>query len=102
MRLTFGRAPHTAASPFVALYIRGNRHCRNHEPVIVPRAGYDCRALRFRTPGVRFFEVDHPATRHDKRARLARLDQIGASVADVAEPAPEVRRGRLLVRAVIP
>jgi len=33
-------------------------------------AGYDDRALRFRTPGVTFFEVDHPDTQGDKHARL--------------------------------
>jgi methyltransferase (TIGR00027 family) len=36
-------------------------------------AGYDDRALRFRTGGVRFFELDHPATQGDKAARLAAL-----------------------------
>ncbi len=30
--------------------------------VVILGAGYDDRALRFRTPGVRFFEVDHPGT----------------------------------------
>jgi methyltransferase (TIGR00027 family) len=38
--------------------------------VVVLGAGYDDRALRFRTPGSRFFEVDHPATQRDKRLRL--------------------------------
>lgn len=42
--------------------------------IVILGAGYDGRALRFRTPGVRFFEVDHPATQADKRARLARID----------------------------
>ncbi len=58
--------------------------------IVILGAGYDARALRFRTPGVRFFEVDHPATQADKRARL---DQVGASVdgitfvaADFTEP----------------
>lgn len=41
--------------------------------VVVVAAGYDGRALRFRQPGVRFFEVDHPATQADKRTRLRRL-----------------------------
>jgi len=41
--------------------------------VVVLGAGYDDRALRFRTPGVRFFEVDHPDTQADKRHRLERL-----------------------------
>jgi methyltransferase (TIGR00027 family) len=39
--------------------------------VVILGAGYDGRALRFRAPGVRFFEVDHPATQRDKRERLA-------------------------------
>lgn len=58
--------------------------------IVILGAGYDARALRFRTPGVRFFEVDHPATQRDKRARL---DEIGASTdgitfaaADFTEP----------------
>ena len=48
--------------------------------VVIVGAGYDGRALRFRTPGVRFFEVDHPATQMDKRQRLeglgVRLDHV--------------------------
>ena len=36
-------------------------------------AGYDDRALRFRTAGVRFFELDHPGTQADKGRRLAGL-----------------------------
>src|SRR3954469_645003 len=35
--------------------------------VVIVAAGYDCRALRFRTPGVQFIELDHPATQADKR-----------------------------------
>jgi methyltransferase (TIGR00027 family) len=38
--------------------------------VVICGAGLDDRALRFRTPGVRFFEVDHPVTQADKAARL--------------------------------
>jgi len=41
--------------------------------VVILGAGYDDRALRFRSPGVRFFEVDHPATQRDKRRRLRRI-----------------------------
>jgi len=29
--------------------------------VVIVAAGYDCRALRFRTSGVRFIELDHPS-----------------------------------------
>jgi methyltransferase (TIGR00027 family) len=38
--------------------------------VVICGAGYDDRALRFRSPGVTFFELDHPATQADKRRRL--------------------------------
>jgi methyltransferase (TIGR00027 family) len=41
--------------------------------IVVGAAGYDGRALRYAKPGVRWFEVDHPATQRDKRDRLARL-----------------------------
>ncbi|HEY2795269.1 MAG TPA: SAM-dependent methyltransferase [Micromonosporaceae bacterium] len=43
---------------------------RGVRQVVVCGAGYDDRALRFRTPGVRFFELDQPSTQADKRARL--------------------------------
>lgn len=49
--------------------------------VVIVAAGYDCRALRFRTSGARFIELDHPATQADKR-RI--LDDMRADVADVA------------------
>jgi methyltransferase (TIGR00027 family) len=38
--------------------------------VVILGAGYDDRALRFPAPGVRFFELDHPATQADKARRL--------------------------------
>lgn len=41
--------------------------------VVIVGAGYDGRPLRFRSPGVRFFELDHPATQADKRRRLEAL-----------------------------
>jgi len=41
--------------------------------VVILGAGYDDRALRFRTRGVRYFEVDQHATQGDKRRRLERL-----------------------------
>lgn len=40
------------------------------DQVVILGAGYDDRALRFRAPGVTFFEVDHPDTQADKRSRL--------------------------------
>jgi hypothetical protein len=39
----------------------------------VGAAGYDGRAFRYAKPGVRWFEVDHPATQRDKLERLERL-----------------------------
>ncbi|HEX6242738.1 MAG TPA: SAM-dependent methyltransferase, partial [Polyangiales bacterium] len=46
---------------------------RGGRQVVLLGAGYDCRALRFaaQLEGVRFFEVDHPATQAQKRAVLA-------------------------------
>ena len=41
--------------------------------IVILGAGYDGRGLRFRSPGVTFFEVDHPNTQADKRSRLDRL-----------------------------
>ncbi len=43
--------------------------------VVLLGAGFDCRAARMRDelPGVRFFEVDHPATQADKKRVLAEL-----------------------------
>src|ERR1700733_14910825 len=40
---------------------------------VVLGAGYVVRALGFRSPGVRFFELDHPATQADKARRLRAL-----------------------------
>ncbi len=39
--------------------------------VVILGAGYDTRSARLPRAGVRYFEVDHPATQADKRARLA-------------------------------
>ena len=49
--------------------------------VVTGGAGYDGRAFRYARPGVRWFEVDHPATQADKRARVARLGLDAAHVA---------------------
>ncbi|HEY7953980.1 MAG TPA: SAM-dependent methyltransferase [Polyangia bacterium] len=58
--------------------------------VVILGAGYDGRALRFRTPGVRFFEVDHPNTQRDKRERLAavhaRTDDLTFVAFDFNQP----------------
>ncbi len=42
--------------------------------IVLVGAGYDGRALRFRSPETSFFELDHPATQTDKLARLRSLD----------------------------
>src|SRR5689334_16340820 len=42
--------------------------------VVILGAGYDTRAARLPRAGVRYFEVDHPATQAAKRQSLARLD----------------------------
>ena len=46
---------------------------RGVRQIVVGAAGYDGRAFRYARSGVRWFEVDHPATQRDKRDRLARL-----------------------------
>jgi methyltransferase (TIGR00027 family) len=50
---------------------------RGARQMVVVGAGYDDRALRFRSPGVRFFELDQPATQADKRERLEALGAAG-------------------------
>ncbi len=58
--------------------------------IVICGAGYDDRALRFRTTGVRFFELDHPATQSDKAQLLAGL---GAGESTVALAAIDFRSG---------
>lgn len=41
--------------------------------VVILGAGLDTRAVRLAAPGVRYFEVDHPATQDDKLTRLRAL-----------------------------
>lgn len=53
---------------------------RGARQIVIVGAGYDGRALRFAMPGATWFEVDHPATQADKRARLA---AAGASSDDI-------------------
>jgi methyltransferase (TIGR00027 family) len=47
---------------------------RGVRQVVIGGAGYDGRALRYAKPGVRWFELDHPATQADKVERVARLN----------------------------
>ena len=61
--------------------------------IVIVGAGYDDRALRFRTRGVTFYEIDHPSTQADKARRLHAL-QVEA------EPLVLVVRRFLLRRRV--
>jgi methyltransferase (TIGR00027 family) len=62
-------------------------------------AGYDGRSLRYARSGVRWFEVDHPDTQADKRARLRRLGIDAACVAFVGFDLREQGLARALVAA---
>lgn len=57
---------------------------RGATQILTVGAGYDGRSLRYSAPGVRWFEVDHPATQADKRARLGRLGVSGDAVTFIA------------------
>ncbi len=46
---------------------------RGATQAVIVGAGYDGRAFRYAKPGVSWFEVDHPDTQRDKRARIERL-----------------------------
>jgi methyltransferase (TIGR00027 family) len=48
--------------------------------VVICGAGYDDRALRFRTGGVRYFELDHPGTQRLKADALRGLDTSGLTL----------------------
>ncbi|HEX3980232.1 MAG TPA: class I SAM-dependent methyltransferase [Acidimicrobiales bacterium] len=63
---------------------------RRVDQVVVLGAGYDDRALRFRSAGVHYFELDHPSTQSDKRRRLERMgaDLVGLTLVPV-----DFRRG---------
>jgi methyltransferase (TIGR00027 family) len=52
--------------------------------IVAGGAGYDGRAFRYAEPGVRWFEVDHPATQADKLDRLGRLGIDARPVSFVA------------------
>jgi hypothetical protein len=60
---------------------------------VVLGAGYDTRAARMARPGLRFFEVDHPATQADKLARLGGLRGYPSGRGDAR--ALRLRAGRL-------
>jgi methyltransferase (TIGR00027 family) len=72
---------------------------RGVRQIVVLGAGYDGRALRYRTPHVRFFEVDHPATQSDKRRRLERIGLPTGGIAFVAADLTEPRLAAALGEA---
>jgi len=57
---------------------------RGFAQIVTGAAGYDGRSLRYARPGTLWFEVDHPATQQDKRARLDRLGIDGGHLRFVA------------------
>jgi methyltransferase (TIGR00027 family) len=67
--------------------------------IVVGAAGYDGRALRYASPGVRWFEVDHPATQADKLGRIARLGIDARHVRFVAADFTKDPVGDLLTAA---
>ena len=46
---------------------------RGVSQIVLIGAGYDGRSLRYRREGVSWWEIDHPVTQADKRARMDRL-----------------------------
>ena len=68
-----------ARTAFVDRVVVGAVYAGMRQAVIVG-AGYDGRALRYARNGLCWFEVDHPDTQEDKRARLSRLGLCCAQV----------------------
>ncbi len=66
--------------------------------VVLLGAGLDTRAARLATPGVRYFEVDQPASQADRRARLAAVPTYPQDVA--VEVACDFEREDFLERLV--
>lgn len=54
---------------------------RGWDQIVLLGAGFDTRAARLAASSVAFYEVDHPATQKEKRARLAGLDGYPISAA---------------------
>ena len=65
---------------------------RGVSQVVMLGAGYDGRPLRYAKPGVRWWEVDHPDTQADKRARL---DRLGIATAHVSFVGHDLEAGGL-------
>lgn len=62
-------------------------------------AGHDGRALRYAKAGVRWFEIDHPATQADKRHRLTRLKIATSNIAFLAADLAREDVADILIRA---
>ncbi len=62
-------------------------------------AGYDGRSLRYARAGVSWFEVDHPGTQSDKRARLDRLGIDAGHIAFIGADLRDAGLARLLLAA---
>jgi methyltransferase (TIGR00027 family) len=60
--------------------------------LLVVGTGYDGRPLRYAGAGVRWFEVDHPDTQSDKRARL---DRLGIGTGHIAFVGADLRKAGL-------
>jgi methyltransferase (TIGR00027 family) len=60
--------------------------------VVIVGAGYDGRALRFCSPGVRYFEVDQSITQQDKRRRI---QELGVPAATITFLAHDLAHGNL-------
>ncbi|MDR2983691.1 MAG: class I SAM-dependent methyltransferase [Nocardiopsaceae bacterium] len=56
------------------------------DQIVILGAGYDDRALRFRSSGVTFFEVDHSGTQTDKRMRLDAILAEDEPASDAPRP----------------
>jgi methyltransferase (TIGR00027 family) len=54
------------------------------DQVVIVAAGYDGRAMRYATPGVTFFEIDHPDTQQHKRQLMTALGLPSAGIEFVA------------------
>src|ERR1041385_3218213 len=72
---------------------------RGAKQLVILGAGYDGRAWRMKElAGVKVFEVDHPATQADKRAKVARLGAAIGTVSFVPSDFERESFGDLLVR----
>ena len=67
--------------------------------VVICGAGYDDRALRFRTKGVRFFELDHPSTQADKARLLRSITGLSPATGEAGDGITVISDGLTLAAA---